>query len=67
MKLDHQIAHFELSAAREDMISNSNSTARQFVSLGMFIIDEFSFADEQGVPTGKITAPQVSHTRPKGI
>lgn len=32
---------------------------RDFVSIGMFIIDEFSFADEDGKPTGKTMAPQV--------
>jgi len=30
----------------------------QFVTLGMFIIDDFTFADEQGKPTGKIVPPQ---------
>jgi hypothetical protein len=32
----------------------------QFVTFGMFIIDEFSFADEQGKLTGKTVAPQGS-------
>jgi hypothetical protein len=32
----------------------------QFVTFGMFIIDEFSFADEQGKPTGETVAPQGS-------
>ncbi|RPD61875.1 Ribokinase-like protein [Lentinus tigrinus ALCF2SS1-7] len=32
---------------------------RAFVSLGMFIVDEFSFADEDGNPTGKTMAPQI--------
>lgn len=31
----------------------------QFVTFGMFIIDEFSFADEQGKLTGKTVAPQI--------
>ncbi|KAG2058895.1 Ribokinase-like protein [Suillus hirtellus] len=31
----------------------------QFVTFGLFIIDEFSFADEQGKPTGKTVAPQI--------
>lgn len=31
----------------------------QFVTFGMFIIDEFSFADEQGKPTGKTVVPQI--------
>ncbi|KAF9221896.1 Ribokinase-like protein [Gyrodon lividus] len=30
-----------------------------FVSLGMFIIDEFTFADENGVPTGKTVPSQI--------
>jgi hypothetical protein len=31
-----------------------------FVTLGMFIIDEFSFLDEQGHPTGRSFPPQES-------
>jgi hypothetical protein len=31
-----------------------------FTTLGMFIIDEFSFADEHGNPTGKVVPPQGS-------
>ena len=31
-----------------------------FVTLGMFIIDEFSFLDEQGRPIGRSFAPQES-------
>jgi hypothetical protein len=31
-----------------------------FVTLGMFIIDEFSFLDEQDRPTGRSFAPQES-------
>lgn len=31
----------------------------QFVTFGLFIIDEFSFADEQGKPTGETVAPQI--------
>ena len=38
----------------------SETSTRDFVSLGMFIIDEFSFADENGNPTGKTQAAQVS-------
>ncbi|TFK93922.1 Ribokinase-like protein [Polyporus arcularius HHB13444] len=38
---------------------DNNSEHRAFVSLGMFIIDEFSFADEDGKPTGKTVAPQI--------
>ncbi|KAF9534408.1 Ribokinase-like protein [Crepidotus variabilis] len=32
---------------------------KTFVTLGMFIIDEFSFTDEQGNPTGRTLAPQI--------
>ncbi|KAL4075809.1 Ribokinase-like protein [Scleroderma citrinum] len=32
----------------------------RFVTFGMFIIDEFSFTDENGIPTGKIVPPQGS-------
>ena len=35
-------------------------TQRQFVSLGMFIVDQFLFEDEDGNPTGKYLDPQVS-------
>jgi len=31
-----------------------------FVTLGMFIIDEFSFTDENGLPTGKTIPAQGS-------
>jgi hypothetical protein len=34
--------------------------SRSFVTLGMFIIDEFSFMNEQGCPTGRFFAPQES-------
>ncbi|KAI0370226.1 Ribokinase-like protein [Pilatotrama ljubarskyi] len=37
----------------------SHNAPRDFVSLGMFIIDEFSFADEDGKSTGKMLAPQI--------
>ncbi|KAI0334711.1 Ribokinase-like protein [Cubamyces sp. BRFM 1775] len=37
----------------------SEKSTRDFVSLGMFIIDEFSFADEDGNPTGKTQAAQI--------
>lgn len=29
-----------------------------FVTLGMFIIDEFAFLDDHGQPTGRTLAPQ---------
>ncbi|KZP24669.1 Ribokinase-like protein [Athelia psychrophila] len=32
--------------------------AKHFVSLGMFILDEFAFHDENGEPTGKTMPPQ---------
>jgi len=32
---------------------------RQFVSLGMFIVDEFLFEDEDGNPTGRSLDPQI--------
>ncbi|KAL0949572.1 hypothetical protein HGRIS_009621 [Hohenbuehelia grisea] len=35
------------------------SSGPHFVTLGMFIVDEFAFADEDGRPTGKIAAPQI--------
>lgn len=34
-------------------------TRRHFVSLGMFIVDEFLFEDEDGNPTGKSLGPQI--------
>lgn len=40
-------------------MSSPNNT-REFVSLGMFIIDEFTFVDEKGEPTGQTLPPQVS-------
>jgi len=36
------------------------NTHRAFVTLGMFIIDEFRYADENGEPTGKTSEPQES-------
>ena len=45
------------------MAEDNSTSRRHFVSLGMFIIDQFSFADEDGNPTGKTLAPQASpHT-----
>ncbi|KAL7282156.1 hypothetical protein ACG7TL_003625 [Trametes sanguinea] len=40
-------------------MADKSDNAREFVSLGMFIIDEFSFADEHGNPTGKTQPPQI--------
>ena len=34
------------------------SSPLHFVTLGMFIIDDFSFSDENGVPTGRKVPPQ---------
>lgn len=34
------------------------SETRNFVSLGMFIIDEFAFLDAAGKPTGRALSPQ---------
>ena len=36
---------------------------RQFVTLGMFIIDEFEFLDENGNKTEKVLDPQVEARR----
>ncbi len=41
-------------------MSSSYNASRSFVSIGMFIIDEFSFADKDGKPTGKTMAAQAS-------
>jgi hypothetical protein len=38
----------------------TSTTTPHFVTLGMFIIDDFSFADEHGNPTGKVVDPQAS-------
>jgi hypothetical protein len=40
-------------------VAVANMTQRQFVSLGMFIVDHFSFEDEDGNPTGRNLEPQV--------
>nr|VWO97302.1 CBFD_NFYB_HMF domain-containing protein [Ganoderma boninense] len=39
-------------------MAGSDESSRNFVSIGMFIIDEFSFADEDGKPTGKTMTTQ---------
>jgi hypothetical protein len=33
---------------------------KSFVTLGLFIIDEFAFMDEHGQPTGRVLEPQES-------
>ncbi|KAI1792853.1 Ribokinase-like protein [Ganoderma leucocontextum] len=40
-------------------MSSSDNSSRSFVSIGMFIVDEFSFADGDGKPTGKTMAAQI--------
>ncbi|KDR83352.1 hypothetical protein GALMADRAFT_219185 [Galerina marginata CBS 339.88] len=42
----------------------SLNAPKKFVTLGMFIIDEFSFMDEEGQPTGRTLEPQESQLRP---
>ena len=44
----------------ESVRDGSDSKHRQFMSLGMFIIDEFSYLDEDGQPTGRTLPEQVS-------
>jgi hypothetical protein len=38
--------------------TSDTSLTMTFATLGMFIIDEFSFEDEQGKPTGKVMDAQ---------
>lgn len=40
--------------------SNKMEAQRQLVTLGMFIIDEFEYLDEDGQPTGHALPPQGS-------
>ena len=40
--------------------TNPMSAKPHFVTLGMFIIDEFSYLDEDGGPSGKSSGPQES-------
>jgi hypothetical protein len=40
-------------------VTVAKMTQRQFVSLGMFIVDQFLFEDEDGNPTGRSLDPQV--------
>lgn len=42
----------------------AENTAVGFVTLGMFIIDEFSFLEHDGSPTGKILPPQARQGLP---
>ena len=39
------------------MATAAPAERRQFVTLGMFIIDEFAYLDEEGNPTGKTLPP----------
>lgn len=39
--------------------SAASASSRKFVTLGMFIIDDFLYLDAAGEPTGKTTPPQV--------
>ena len=41
-------------------VTPSMSRSRKFVSLGLFIIDEFAFADAAGKPNGLSLSPQES-------
>ena len=41
-------------------VTPTMSRSRKFVSLGMFIIDEFAFADAAGKPTDLSLSPQES-------
>lgn len=41
-------------------IRSPMTVQKSFVTLGMFIIDEFSFEDENGVPTGRTMPLQES-------
>lgn len=50
--------HFHTSTTTFSMANDPH-----FVTLGMFIIDEFSFADENGLATGKTVPPQGSGHR----
>ncbi|KAF7800009.1 hypothetical protein EIP86_011252 [Pleurotus ostreatoroseus] len=43
----------------ESVRDGSDSKHRQFMSLGMFIIDEFSYLDEDGQPTGRTLPEQI--------
>lgn len=39
-------------------VRSTMSRSRKFVSLGLFIIDEFAFADAAGKPNGRSLSPQ---------
>lgn len=43
------------------MSSSEDGSGRHLVTLGMFIVDEFAFADENGCPTAKTLPPQGSY------
>lgn len=44
-------------------LSKSNNQMPKFVSLGMFIVDEFHYLDENGNPTGRTQDDQVRISR----
>ena len=43
---------------RHTLCCPTMSRSRKFVSLGLFIIDEFAFADAAGKPNGRSLSPQ---------
>jgi len=45
---------------RRSILNNTMTAGTVFATLGMFIIDGFSFFDDEGLPTGKTVAPQGS-------
>lgn len=48
----------QVSANTAPLLGN-HSMENSFVTLGLFIIDEFTFMDEDGRPTGRYLAPQI--------
>jgi hypothetical protein len=50
-----------VTALDYNAMSHRTEDAPLFVTLGMFIIDEFSFMDKDGNTSGKIIAPQGSY------
>ncbi|KAK0453374.1 Ribokinase-like protein [Armillaria borealis] len=52
------LSHLNYPSSRMSPAMHGYGTP-QFVTLGMFIIDEFSFLDDDGNPTGKELAPQI--------
>lgn len=60
----HRLIISHLEAFQSVRIMSSSGTSEEseriFVSLGMFIIDDFQFHDENDKPTGRTLPPQVS-------